>query len=733
MKRSLSILLSAVLLITMLAGMVIPASADATADGLLYTVSGGEASVTGYTGTATELTIPDALGGAPVTTIAVNAFEDNQTLTAVVLPDTVRLIDECAFANCPALTRLAFGSTVTTIGFSAFYGCDALTTVDFDGSQARWNAIEIGAYNEPLTSASILFTVRSGGSLMPESADDFLTLTGGGGTMEVLKLANGFSFDCDTSNGWPCAYTRRDSSEYITVDRTEDVYLNFNFVSRGGKTNIVIAFGGCDINNDVTLGHWVSLNGIIKPSYVDANGIVTDLEAGTYTGSVHVSDLCPAEELVTNNTFEISDIKIYAVGGTTVVRDISVGEALYDVIDLPDKINPDSVERVSTQSLLPASANDFIIDESTGPLWITALEQGYEFYSYMGYPWGYTQKDRADYITVDVNDPNVYLYYDFEVFFGATNIRVYFSGADPLSDAVNASISVNGLVDPSYVDASGVVTDLPAGKYRGCVRIGDIGYSPSLVKDGKLALSDVKIFAVAGMINVNELSVVTAKATQTTTSSTTTTTTTTTKKPVTFSLSTQKAQVGDTITVDVTVSDNHYLSNGQLLVEYDPAALKMTASVSNVNAALIGDNTFWSFGTPSNGAAKFVFANPNVSGSAVGGTLFTLTFEVLEGIGEETTLSLTSPEMCSAKDGRDYNTDAVYVNGVVCNADTLLLGDVNSDGKVDLTDATRVFYHVNGLVTLTGKELLAADYTANGAVDLDDATRLFYFVNGLLG
>ncbi|MBE6763874.1 MAG: hypothetical protein E7553_05960 [Ruminococcaceae bacterium] len=60
-----------------------------------------------------------------------------------------------------------------------------------------------------------------------------------------------------------------------------------------------------------------------------------------------------------------------------------------------------------------------------------------------------------------------------------------------------------------------------------------------------------------------------------------------------------------------------------------------------------------------------------------------------------------------------------------------LLGDVNLDGKVDLNDATALFYHINGLAALDGDKLLAADVNGDGKVDLNDATSLFYFLNGL--
>ncbi len=59
-----------------------------------------------------------------------------------------------------------------------------------------------------------------------------------------------------------------------------------------------------------------------------------------------------------------------------------------------------------------------------------------------------------------------------------------------------------------------------------------------------------------------------------------------------------------------------------------------------------------------------------------------------------------------------------------------VLGDVNFDGAINLADATKLFYHVNGVSELEGDALAAADLNADGAIGLNDATLLFYIING---
>ena len=59
-------------------------------------------------------------------------------------------------------------------------------------------------------------------------------------------------------------------------------------------------------------------------------------------------------------------------------------------------------------------------------------------------------------------------------------------------------------------------------------------------------------------------------------------------------------------------------------------------------------------------------------------------------------------------------------------------GDVNLDGKVDVTDATTVQYICAGLGTHSEEELLAADADLNGAVTVVDATFVQRLAAGII-
>ena len=84
-----------------------------------------------------ELVIPPVnSSGKLVIGIKEGAFQANETLKKVSLPDTLQYIEKNAFAGCPELTTVTVGyaSVLETIGDSAFYECPKLQTFDLPKS-----------------------------------------------------------------------------------------------------------------------------------------------------------------------------------------------------------------------------------------------------------------------------------------------------------------------------------------------------------------------------------------------------------------------------------------------------------------------------------------------------------------------------------------------------------------------------------------------------------------------
>ncbi|MGN0917267.1 MAG: leucine-rich repeat domain-containing protein [Candidatus Enterousia sp.] len=93
--------------------------------------------------------------GNSVTSIGNMAFAVCTSLASVTIDNSVTSIGNWAFAECPSLTSITIPNSVTYIDEGAFSGCASLTDVYYTGTEAQWNAIEIGEKNEDLTSATI--------------------------------------------------------------------------------------------------------------------------------------------------------------------------------------------------------------------------------------------------------------------------------------------------------------------------------------------------------------------------------------------------------------------------------------------------------------------------------------------------------------------------------------------------------------------------------------------------
>ena len=170
MKKKIFLVLAVVAMLACI--FAISASAAECIDGVYYTFSGTEATVSSDNQKNCVLetvVIPEKVifGGAEytVTTIAAKAFGSQNTaggngnIKAITVPSTVTSVGEYAFGNCPNLTEAYCKSE--KIGSRMFIDCSSLKTVTFE------NTVEIGtnAFNRTqLTSVVIPSTVTTVGN-----------------------------------------------------------------------------------------------------------------------------------------------------------------------------------------------------------------------------------------------------------------------------------------------------------------------------------------------------------------------------------------------------------------------------------------------------------------------------------------------------------------------------------------------------------------------------------------
>lgn len=130
--RVLGIVLSLALLV--MSAPIVGVSAQATEADFTYTVNAdGTATITGYTGTAADVTIPASVNGYPVTVIGSYAFYNQDGVLSLTIPDGVTTIKSSAFYSCVNVRSISIPESTTTIEYLAFYGCVDLVDITLPG------------------------------------------------------------------------------------------------------------------------------------------------------------------------------------------------------------------------------------------------------------------------------------------------------------------------------------------------------------------------------------------------------------------------------------------------------------------------------------------------------------------------------------------------------------------------------------------------------------------------
>jgi len=93
-----------------------------------YVTNNGAITITKYTGSGGDVTIPSTTNGLPVTSIGTDAFFGS-SITSVAIPNSITNIGMRAFCYCDTLTSVRIPSSVITIGISAFSGCSMLANL----------------------------------------------------------------------------------------------------------------------------------------------------------------------------------------------------------------------------------------------------------------------------------------------------------------------------------------------------------------------------------------------------------------------------------------------------------------------------------------------------------------------------------------------------------------------------------------------------------------------------
>jgi hypothetical protein len=115
------------------------------------TNSDNTVTITHYSGGGGMVTVPDTLGGLPVTSIGDSAFAFAFSVTGVKLPGSLTNIGELAFVSCRALTNVTIPATVTSIGILPFEHCTSLAAINVAAGNPAFCSADGVLFNQAQT------------------------------------------------------------------------------------------------------------------------------------------------------------------------------------------------------------------------------------------------------------------------------------------------------------------------------------------------------------------------------------------------------------------------------------------------------------------------------------------------------------------------------------------------------------------------------------------------------
>lgn len=212
-KRTLAILLMLLLLFTAFPAPLLPVNAETT-DGFYYDVNNGEATITDYIGSATELVVPSVLDGYPVTKIGEFAFSYCELVKSITIPEGVTTIGADAFTFCQSLFSITLPSSVTSVGRSI--ECPLLYRIYGEpGSYAETWAETHGYVFTPLSEKGDTYTTDE---YTYEVKNGYAAITGYMGSLTEVVIPSQLG-GIQVTRIDDCAFKNCSSLENVTISK----------------------------------------------------------------------------------------------------------------------------------------------------------------------------------------------------------------------------------------------------------------------------------------------------------------------------------------------------------------------------------------------------------------------------------------------------------------------------------------------------------------------------------
>ena len=239
-------------------------------NGFEYTVTGDEATITGYTGSAKNIVIPSELGGKPVTAIADKAFYGYGKMRDIYIPKTVKTIGENAFQNAV--------STDEADSWIQF--------ICYEGTENEWANIAIQEGNNAVKPDDAHFRIgvyecSLSGDMVYQASDDAATLVRYFGSDSKVDIPAELGGKPITSIGND-AFAHCSSLTEVTIPKSVTSIGKFAFESCSSLTKVIIAEGVTSIGR-AAFGHCSSLTKAIIPEGVTSIGESAFQSCGSLT------------------------------------------------------------------------------------------------------------------------------------------------------------------------------------------------------------------------------------------------------------------------------------------------------------------------------------------------------------------------------------------------------------------------------------------------------------------
>ena len=290
--------------------------------------------------TVTEIIIPDS-----VTLIDVYTFLGCHSLTSVIIGNGVTLIGNGAFKGCSRLTSVKIGSSVTSIGYEAFRDCSELTEIIIPD-----NVTLIGAYT--FYGCLSLTSVKIGSSV---------TLIGNSAFSNCSRLTSVKIGSSVTSIGNWVFYGCSGLTEII-IPNNVTLIDDSTFLGCHSLTSVIIG-------NGVTSIRYGAFQGCRSLTSVKIGSSVTSIGENAFSGCCGLTEIIIPDSL--------TYIGKFAFSGCSSLTSVKIGCSVTSIYDsafsgccgLTEIIIPDSLTYIGKSAFIGCDSLKSIFFNGTAEEW----------------------------------------------------------------------------------------------------------------------------------------------------------------------------------------------------------------------------------------------------------------------------------------------------------------------------------------------------------------------------